>query len=347
MRTHPPGITALVVALVSLPSALAAQARWIPTTSGTTAEFRGLHAVSERVVWASGSGGVVARTDDAGTSWRVDSIPGAGRLFLVDIHALDATTAWVVGTAFEGASEGRIFHTADGGRTWTAQHVDSTPGIFLDGLAFLDARRGVVFGDPLDGRIVLLTTPDGGTTWRRVPPERAPALEPGEAGFAASGTAMIARNGQLWIGTGGGPVARVLHSADGGARWQVYPTPAQGGSSKGVFGVAIGNGGSGVAVGGDYRRRDVSTENLLLTSDGGRTWQVVSSPGLAGIQYGVAFAGARTFVATGPPGSALSQDGGRSWTAIEGPGFNTVSCAGATGRCWAAGTRGRIARLAP
>lgn len=327
--------------------ALSAQARWTAAAPGTTAEFRGLHAVSERVVWASGSGGIVVHTEDAGSTWRVDTIPGAERMFLVDVHALDERTAWVVGTAFAGASEGRIYHTADGGRTWTRQFADTTAGIFLDGLAFLDARRGVVFGDPLDGRLVLLTTADGGRSWQRVPPERAPALEKGEAGFAASGTAMIARRGELWIGTGGGPAARVLHSTDAGATWHLFPTPASGGASKGIFGLAFGDDGMGVAVGGDYQQRDVSTENLLLTSDGGRTWQVGSSPGLVGIQYGVAYAGGRAFVATGPPGSALSLDGGATWTRLEGPGYNTVSCAGAPERCWAAGTRGRLARLAP
>jgi photosystem II stability/assembly factor-like uncharacterized protein len=336
-----------ILLLVTSVSPLSAQARWTPQQTGTTAEFRGLHAVSSRVVWASGLGGVVARTADGGASWRVDTIPGAERLFLVDIHALDDRVAWVAGTAFEGASAGRIFHTRDGGRTWATQFSDSTAGIFLDGVAFVDERRGVVFGDPLDGRLLMLVTTDAGATWRRVAGDRLPAVNAGEAAFAASGTSITARGREIWIGTGGGPIARVFHSPDGGATWHAFDTPAKGGTSKGIFGLAFGKGGVGVAVGGDYQQRRVSTENLLLTGDGGRTWRGAAHDGLTGIQYGVAFAGGRSFISTGPPGSAMSPDGGLSWMRLEGPGYNSVSCAGALAACWAAGTQGRVARLSP
>ncbi len=334
----------VVLLLAGFPASLAGQARWLPSSTGTTAEFRGLHAVSERVVWASGKGGVVARTGDGGRSWSVDTIPGASALFLVDIHALDDRVAWVAATAFEGLSAGRVFHTTDGARSWTVRYADSTPGIFLDGIAFLDARTGVVFGDPLGGAFLVVRTIDGGATWRPVSGIRA---DSGEAAFAASGTSISARGRDIWIGTGGGPRARVLHSRDAGESWAAIPTPASGGASKGIFGLAFGEDGAGVAVGGDYQKRDASAENLLITGDGGRTWRLEESPGLAGIQYGVAHAGGRTFVATGPPGSAISTDAGRTWVRIAGPGFNTVSCAGAASRCWAAGTGGRIARLAP
>ena len=43
-----------------------AGAQWMPQQSGTTAEFRGLVAVSPLVVWASGTRGRVARTTDGG-----------------------------------------------------------------------------------------------------------------------------------------------------------------------------------------------------------------------------------------------------------------------------------------
>jgi photosystem II stability/assembly factor-like uncharacterized protein len=340
-------VTLPFLLLVAPAAQLWAQARWTPHTVGTSAEFRGLHAVTADIVWASGVGGVVAHTANGGSSWRVDTIPGAERLFLVDVHARNEREAWVVGTAFEGSSAGRIFHTTDGGRTWTTQYADSTAGIFLDGVAFVDARRGVAFGDPLDGRLLVLVTTDAGATWRRVGAESLPPVGAGEAAFAASGTSITARGREIWIGTGGGAVARVFHSPDGGDTWRVFDTPAKGAASKGIFGLAFGDGGTGVAVGGDYQQRDASAENLLLTADGGKTWRVAGSGGLSGIQYGVAYAGKSALVSTGPPSSAISTDGGASWARLEGPGYNTVSCAGALSACWAAGTRGRIARLSP
>ncbi|HEV8150601.1 MAG TPA: hypothetical protein VGP61_10495 [Gemmatimonadales bacterium] len=323
--------------------ALAAQA-WSAETSGTHAELRGLHAVNARVVWAAGKGGTVVRSEDGGESWSADSIPGAANLFLIAVHALDARRAWVAGTAFEGASLARIYHTEDGGTRWQLQYENASRGVFLDGMAFWDARHGIAFGDPLEGKLLLLTTADGGEHWVPVAGDRLPAMLNGEAAFAASGTAItLAGHSAVWIGTGGGARARVLYSGERGKRWEVRETPASGNAAKGIFGIARGRGGQLVAVGGDYRQPDASSENLLLSSDEGRHWTLAASPGLSGVQYGVVSAGADRYVAVGPGGSALSQDAGRSWTRLAGPGFNTVSCA--KQRCWAAGVAGRISRL--
>lgn len=334
----------MLFAIAALARPLGAQ--WIIQPSGTATEFRGLHAVNDRVVWAAGRGGVVARTTDGGATWTTDSIPGASNLFLITIRALDQRRAWALGTAFSGASVARIYRTDDGGRTWRLQYENTMAGVFFDGMAFWDANNGIAFGDPLEGRFTLLVTRDGGARWTPVPPDRSPVARAGEAAFAASGTAIVLGGKRdVWIGTGGGARARVLYSADRGASWQALETPAAGGPAKGIFGLAFRDRRHGVAVGGDYQSREASAGNLMLSDDGGRTWRVVASPGLTGVQYGVSAAGRRTFVSTGPTGSAISNDEGATWRRLEGPGFNTVSCAAAI--CWAAGVDGRIARLKP
>jgi photosystem II stability/assembly factor-like uncharacterized protein len=332
------------VLLCLLPPPGAAQ--WIAQRSGTATEFRGLHAVSDRTVWAAGRGGVVTHTTDGGRSWTSDTIPGASHLFFIAIRALDGRRAWALGTAFTGPSAARIYRTDDGGKTWRLQYENSAPGIFFDGMAFWDANNGIAFSDPIEGRFIIITTGDGGVTWTRIAPERIPPALPGEAAFAASGTSITVHGKQnVWIGTGGGAKARVLRSFDRGRTWEVFETSASGGQAKGIFGVAFRDRRHGIAVGGDYQQRDGSLENLLLTDDGGRSWRLGTSAALAGVQYGVAVAGTRTLVAAGPLGSAVSTDAGASWRRLEGPGFNTVSCAGGT--CWAAGVEGRISRLRP
>lgn len=334
----------MLFALAALAPPLGAQ--WVTQPSGTTAEFRGLHAVHDRLVWAAGRGGVVARTTDGGATWTADSIPGAASLFLIAIRALDQRRAWVLGTAFGGASAARIYRTDDGGKSWRLQYENTTPGVFFDGMAFWDANNGIAFGDPLEGRFTLLVTRDGGEHWTPVPAERSPPARDGEAAFAASGTAItLGGNREVWIGTGGGSTARVLYSADRGASWRAVETPAAAGPARGIFGLAFRDRRHGVAVGGDYQDREASGGNLLLSKDGGRTWRLITSPGLTGVQYGVSAAGRRTFVSVGPTGSAISNDDGATWRRLEGPGFNTVSCAAAV--CWAAGVDGRIARLRP
>lgn len=316
-----------------------------PQHTGTTAEFRGLHAASSRIVWASGRGGVVAKTADGGTTWHVMTIPGADSLFLVDVHAFGADRACVLGTSFSGGLA-RIYRTGDGGAHWAVAYEDRAPGVFLDGLAFWDDRRGVAFGDPVNGTFDILVSGDGCRSWSRVPGDALPPPLDGEAGFAASGTAIaVAGAAHGWIGTGGGTVARVLRTTDAGHTWTAHETPLPGGATAGIFGVAFRDVQHGLAVGGDYRQRTASSDNVLRTSDGGVTWEIAGTAQPLGIRYGVDHdPNGPVIVAVGPSGLGYSTDGGATWAAVDTISVNTVSL-GRHGFGWVAGVEGRVWRL--
>ncbi|HEX5724975.1 MAG TPA: hypothetical protein VFX98_05890 [Longimicrobiaceae bacterium] len=317
---------------------------WEPQASGTTASLRGISVVSADVAWASGSGGTFLRTTDGGRTWRADTVPGATGLDFRDVHAADATTAYLM-SAGDGALS-RIYKTTDGGRSWTLQLTLSQG--FLDGMAFRDARRGIALSDPVDGRFLVLATEDGGGAWRPLPPEGLPPALPGEAAFAASGTGIAVSGDNVWFGTGAGAQARVFRSADAGRTWTVTTLPMAGGSQgAGVFSLAFVDARRGVAVGGDFETPDDPTGNAARTEDGGRTWIAVAGAAPRGYRSGVAHVPGTApplLVAVGTSGSDYSTDFGESWSPIDTVGYNAVAAAGPDA-VWAVGPRGSVARL--
>ena len=340
--------TVFVAAALTCPGLLGAQ--WTRQPAGTDAEFRGLSVVSPSVVWASGTKGRIARTVDGGMTWTVDTVPGAATLDFRDIAAASATHAWAMSAGPAEQGQARIYRS-DGGMQWTRRFATEEKGVFLDALKFWDDRHGIAMGDPVEGRLFLMITDDGGDTWRRVPTNDAPPMLPGEAAFAASGT-CLAVNGSsnVWIATGGGERARVFRSTDRGHTWSVAATPVHaGGSTSGIFSVAFTSATRGVVVGGDYSRPRLSTNNVALTNDGGATWRLARGALPQGYMSAVAYVPGtkgRSMVAVGLAGTARSSDGGESWLMVDRVAYNSVAFASRESG-WAAGPDGRIAKWTP
>jgi photosystem II stability/assembly factor-like uncharacterized protein len=228
------------------------------------------------------------------------------------------------------------------------QHTNKIPEGFYDGMAFWDADNGVLIGDPINGRLFIMLTSDGGKTWEPLPPESSPAVVTGEYGFAASGTgiAVYGKN-HLWIATGGA-VARVFYSNDRGITWNVATTPiVSGNQSSGIFSIAFRDLMHGVIVGGNYQQPNEVKDNAAITNDGGKTWELIKNPVSVEYRSGVAYVpglSAPMLVAVGPSGSDYSVDDGRTWMRFSNEGYHTLSFAGSTNAGWAAGADGRIAK---
>ena len=70
---------------------------WELEQSDSTAGLRGIHSVGNGVVWASGSGGTVMRSEDDGYLWQSCAVPtGASKLDFRGIWAWDEKTALVM-----------------------------------------------------------------------------------------------------------------------------------------------------------------------------------------------------------------------------------------------------------
>lgn len=327
-----------------LPTLLVAQ--WVPQISHTEAHFRAISAINEKTIWAGGSKGTVLRTTTGGKNWAVLQVPGAEKLDFRGIKGLDEKTAVAVSAGLAEEGQARIYRTDDAGKTWTQVWQTDQKGVFLDGIAFWDKKNGLIFGDPIDGHLYLLKTTDGGKTWERLSPATLPANLPNEASFAASNSTMVMQGTKnVWVGTGGADRARVFRSSDRGATWQVTDTPMKANASSGIFGLHFWDVNNGIAVGGDYKAEKQVFENVIITNDGGKTWQKSTPTTPDGLKEAVYKLKNGTLVAVGPAGSGWSKDNGKTWQALMGAsnGLHALTCVGNT--CWAIGSKGQIVRL--
>ncbi len=354
IRTVTAGLcgTVLAVALAAAPAQAGPATgtpAWEPRPTGTDVRFRGLAAVSRSSAWVAGSKGTVLRTSDGGRTWRNVSPPGAAELEFRDVEAFDGRRAVVLAIGEGEAS--RILRTDDGGESWTETFRNTDPRAFYDCVTFLDRRHGLAMSDPVDGRYRILSTADGGRTWEVLPSAGMPAALPGEAGFAASGQCLVGSGPRdVWLATGGGATARVLHSSDRGLNWTVAESTIPAGDpARGVFALAFRDRAHGIAVGGDYRAGQPSPRAVAVSRDGGRTWRQASTPPPA-YRSGVAWLphSRSAALAVGPTGTDLTTDGGRTWRTVDTGSYDTVDCAAGPGSglgCWASGEKGRVARL--
>lgn len=314
---------------------------WTPQNSPTTASLRGVRAVSDRVVWASGSNGTFLRTVDGGEHWSAAQVPGAEKLDFRGIWPVDENIAYLMSA---GPGElSRIYKTSDAGAHWTLQYTQSNSKGFFDTIAFWDGRNGLVLGDPLDGSAELLSTADGGFHWSRL---MTPTALPGEGAFAASNTCVFVRGSrEAWYVTGGPGAARVMRSRDAGRTWKAATTPMRNdGQGAGIFSIAFRDDDHGVIVGGDYSKDKEGRQTAAYSSDGGKTWKTPArSP--AGFRSAVKYLPKPgIWIATGTSGSDWSRDDGRTWTHFDDGAYNALSFTrnGMTG--WAVGPKGRIAK---
>ena len=316
---------------------------WVMQQSATDASLRGLGALNEKVVWASGNGGTFVHTSDGGATWQAARVPGAEQLDFRDLHVVDAKIVLLL--SIGSGEQSRVYRTEDGGATWKLLFTNPDASGFFDALAFWDRRNGMIVGDAVDGRPTVYTTSDGGEHWRK---QQTPPAVMNEGSFAASGTCLVVRGkSEAWFGTGGVGSARVFHTKDGGKKWTVATTPIRNdAASAGIFSLAFADARHGIAVGGDYAKPEASAKSIAVTTDGGLTW---TSPrgAPAGFRSAVAYiADRKMWIATGTSGSDVSYDNGSTWKTFDTGPFNSISFVSSKSG-WAVGPKGRIAGFRP
>ncbi|HKP37114.1 MAG TPA: YCF48-related protein [Pyrinomonadaceae bacterium] len=240
------------------------------------------------------------------------------------VHFIDRNHGWVAGSA------GTLLETTDGGNTW--KKVSTLTKDTLRDVYFADDHSGWLLAERDvfklktndEPRSYLLSTEDGGLTWRQVSP----------SGFDAN--ARLVRvvfadsmNGWVFGETGAAFVTR-----DGGANWTRQSLPTKHLLLGGVFvdntrGWLVGAGAT-----------------ILQTRDGGTTWQSGLVREGAGVRFTAAsFVGDRLGWAVGSSGRVYTtSDGGRMWfgqrSNVQSDLFDVKFISAAEG--WAAGSDGTI-----
>lgn len=315
--------------------------------SGKRISIRGLSVVNNRVIWASGTGGNVARSTDGGSTWTWTVVKGYEKRDFRDIEAFDANTAIVIGIAEPAV----ILKTTDGGVNWKKVYEDSTKGVFLDAMGFNEkSGYGIAIGDPLAGenQVYQVSTNDWGDTWKKFStdlnkyPDQA-TLE-GEAFFASSGTnlSFLGHTNHTLIVSGG--KSSRLHNAT----WTSLPI-MQGKESTGANSIAAdASGFYAVVVGGDFTKDTISTNNCVLVDL--RDWnkeirfkQPKTPP--HGYRSCVIYLTKKKLLTCGTSGVDISKDGGMNWELISKESFHVCQKAKKGNAVFLAGSNGRIARL--
>jgi hypothetical protein len=201
------------------------------------------------------------KTTDGGDSWDFDSIPVPGVPSCVSVCGWDANTCFFVFIDDSGPS---IWKTTDGGSAWSNIITTQFSASFINFYHAFSADTGIAMGDPTDGYFEIQLTYDGGATWTRVPSSNIPMPLTGEMGVNNNYAAV---GNSIWYTTN---KSRCYHSTDRGQTWnvsEVYP------GAPSDLGICFSTEQKGAVWNGG-----VTADQLVVTTDGGVTWNTASFP---------------------------------------------------------------------
>lgn len=243
------------------------------------------------------------------------------------------------------ASPALLYKTGDEGEMEVV-YKEGHEKTFYNSMTFWNDMEGIAVGDPIGDCLSVIVTRDGGYTWEKLTCEELPATEPGEVGFAASNSNIAVVGDETWIITGGS-VSRVFYSPNKAKSWEVFETPLiQGESTQGGYTLDFYDNQHGIIFGGDYTQPQANLRNKAVTSDGGRTWELVSDGKQPGYKSSVVYvpnSGGKEILATGFTGISYSKDAGQSWEQLSDQAFYTLRFANDS-TAFAGGANG-LARL--
>ncbi len=312
-------------AVPSIAATVDGGATWAPEALPVgTPGLGAIAATSPADAWAAGSVGAPAAalsTTDGGASWTLHRLSLAGGTRVTGIATAGPTLAWVASET-AGGSVG-ISSTTDAGQTWQADELPGLGTSTLNGLAVEGPANGWAVGGttppgstgPAIG--LVLATTDGGQRWTEEP------LPTGTGPLTA--VSFVSRSIGWAAGTATGAARPVLLSTtDGGRTWTTEPLAAATPAATQLDAVHFANPDDGWLAGGVPNGSGTESPLVEATTDGGRSWRLVTEglPGVGALD-GVAASSGTVAWATGVDTGVLATTDGTSWH--DQPGAATVS----------------------
>ncbi len=304
-------------------------------TKGTKTSLRGLCAVTDKIIWASGSAGTVAKSLDSGNTWKWMTVKGFEKKDFRDIEAFDENTAIIMAVD----SPAYILKTTDGGENWKTVYENHTKGMFLDAMAFSDETNGTLIGDPINGKFFIARTKDGGNSWQEEIPNNLPSAAIGEACFASSGTNIRKLSNGKEIFVSGGLCSNLFISSK-----KIVLPILQGKESTGANSIAAKNNKIFIVVGGDFTERNQITQNCLVTTNAGKSWK---QPQIfpTGYRSCIQHISKKMWITCGLNGVDVTTNDGKIFTQISTESFHVCSKSKYGNAVFFAGQGGKIAIL--
>jgi photosystem II stability/assembly factor-like uncharacterized protein len=310
-------------------------------TNSKGISLRGLSVVSDRVIWASGSNGMVAKSVDGGKNWTWIKVKGFEKNDFRDIEAFDEKRAVIMAIG----EPAYILRTTDGGSNWKVVYENKTKGMFLDAMEFWNEDAGIAIGDPIHGRFFITRSFDGGKKWQDIPFAQLPKADSGEACFAASGTNIRALKRDEAVFISGGMRSKFYRKNESTNLPLIQGQETTGANSIAIWDNFRAAGEKNmVVVGGDFKNDSSAKNNCALSYDSGKTWDLPDTLP-HGYRSCVEYLTGSKLICCGLTGVDYSINAGRSWTWISHESFHTCRRAKNGNAVYLCGVDGRIARL--
>lgn len=218
------------------------------------------------------------------------------------------------------ANPGLLYRISNDTKIVKLVYQETNDKVFYDSMQFLDDSFGVAMGDPVANCLNVIITTDGGENWTKIPCDKLPKVVEGEAAFAASNTNLILKGNAIFM-VSGGKKSRCFVSTDKGNTWNVYDTPiVQGEAMTGIFTADFYNEKIGFVAGGNYEEQNNTSNNKAITTNGGKTWELVANGegfGYASCVQFIPNSDGKGLLSVGGTGVFISHNSGKNWEKID------------------------------